>query len=93
MKPWWGSGVMKMSGSTRGCVGQRAGCLPLFFWILPDCAWVKVVCGGRGDGSVSRWWLLVEFSGFGGSGLVWVMGVGTRVWLSSGRGGQGVWLT
>jgi len=78
MMPRWGLGVMNTSGRTRGHA-SRAGCLPLFFWILPDCAQVEVVCGGRGNGLVSRWWLLVELGGFGGKGLVRVMGVGMRV--------------
>ncbi len=43
-----------MSGSTRGCAARWAGCFPLFFSTLPDCARVEVVRGGGGDGSVSQ---------------------------------------
>src|SRR6266478_2389221 len=89
MIPRWGSGVMKTSGRISGRAG-RVGCLPLFFWILPDCAWVEVVRGGGGDGSESRWWLSTEVGGFGGKGLVRVMGVGMRVWSSSSQDGRRV---
>src|SRR6266403_959941 len=88
----WGSGVMKISGRTSGRAGQ-AGHLPLFFWILPDWARVEVVRGGGGDGSEFWWWLSTEVGGFGGKGLVRVMGVGTRVWSSSGWAGRRVWFT
>ena len=92
MIPQWGSGVMKTSGRISGRAGW-AGRLPLFFWILPDCARVEAVRGGGGDGSESQWWLSTEVGGFGGKGLVQVMGVGTRVWSLSGRAGRCVWFT
>ncbi len=31
----------------------RLRSLPLFFWMCPNCAWVEVVLGGSGGGSVS----------------------------------------
>ena len=53
------------------------------------------VAGGDGMGSLSRWWLCLGggSGGDGGSSSVLVIGVGMRVCLSSGHGGQGVWLT